>query len=231
MPLRSLSAPLLVLVSVFEMCAWCFDPLGVHSALNDGEPMGLPAAAAAAAVNGGVPLLLAWSVAGGRARVAAVAWPLMAVFCAMQTCFWWWPYLLGESAGVTDIIEEHKAQLALQPRILPRIGFNLVPDVEHTLLFPLSLLAFAAASSELLAGGAVARSPCARNTLAAVGAAASLLPLPLAYRGVSAGQPASRQLGPLLASAGVLVATVRMHAALRRGAARAATATAPKKTR
>lgn len=141
-PNRWLRALPLVIVGGIEVSAWVLDPLGVHAALNDGAPMSLVSRVAAASVNGGVWLLLAKALSscdvGALGHFFA---PFAVSFTMNQWLFWWWPYLLGQSAGLSAMISEHIDQLKGQPRMLPAIGDNLVPTIEHTILQPLSVLA------------------------------------------------------------------------------------------
>ena len=131
-----------------EFCFWTFDPLGVHTCLNDNKPLGV-AGLAAGTVNS-LPLLLTYyGIKQKRQRVSEVSTPLMLLFVYNQWSFWWWPYLLGDLAGLHDMIAEHKVQLSSLPRLLPPIGNHLIPDNEHALLMPLSMLCVAAATSRV----------------------------------------------------------------------------------
>ena len=133
---------------IYEVVAWGLDPLGVHAALNDGQSMNVVPKVASALINGGV-----WLIFGKYCRSVEVgdrktlpSWlygvaPIGGVFTFAQWIFWWWPYLLGETAGTINMQTEHKAQLSQLPRVLPAFGNHLVPDIEHTFLQPLSLLA------------------------------------------------------------------------------------------
>ena len=143
LPMLNRDAAPLAAVGAFQLVVWLLDPLRVHADLADGKPMTLRAKISAAAVNGGIWLGLAYAMTGPvkRPRAAAILVPFAVYFTAAQWVFWWWPYLLGPRAGLTAMIDEHKRQLEQQPRILPAIGDNLVPDIEHTVLQPLSIYA------------------------------------------------------------------------------------------
>lgn len=67
---------------------------------------------------------------------------LSSFFLSIQLYFWWLPYFLG--IAPIAMLEEHVRQLANAPRILPRLqpdNLHLVPDTEHTILLPLTLVA------------------------------------------------------------------------------------------
>jgi len=133
---------LLWLVGVFELVAWGLDPLGVHSALNDGEPLNLFGRIAAAGVNSGILFASAVVLRRRYPMWCSVLFPVVAMFTWNQWTFWWFPYLLGDVSGTVEMVQEHKAQLRHLPRILPPNSDHLVPDIEHTVLMPLSVLAF-----------------------------------------------------------------------------------------
>jgi hypothetical protein len=191
-------------VAAFEAVAWLLDPLGVHTALNDGEPMPLHSRALAAAVNAGIPLFLGGALAARGPKRIALAFPLFTMFCFNQWIFWWWPYFLGSAAGTGEMAAEHAAQLSGVEKMLPALADNrsaLVPDTEHTVLLPLSMnalvFAFPVAGS-VLRTGAAARFHAAVTVLAAA--------LPLGFVDWTA--PLTSQLGPLFTSGLILAANV-----------------------
>jgi DNA polymerase III psi subunit len=140
--LRSALIAPIAAVGAFEVVAWGFDPLGVHTALNDGQSMAVLPKVGLCALNGGLLVYLAsllQSPRSGRSRRTCVISAIVPMFTFAQWTFWWWPYLLGRAAGTLAMQLEHKEQLRGVASVLPTRGDNLVPDLEHTLLMPLSL--------------------------------------------------------------------------------------------
>lgn len=129
----------LIGVGGYELLVWIVDPFRVHTALNDGQPMNVVPRILAGGVNGGLWLWLSGALVKGHKKTTAALLPFVASFTMNQWLFWWWPYLLGSSAGLIEMVEEHKNQLENLPRVLPNIGDHLVPSIEHTILQPLSL--------------------------------------------------------------------------------------------
>ncbi|CAE7819586.1 prpf31, partial [Symbiodinium sp. CCMP2456] len=131
-----------------ESVFWLADPLGVHTAMNKGKPTPWGGRIAAATINGGSHALFAYALMKAKmgntawANVAAGMAPFLAAVNWGQWVFWWWPYVLGKAAGTREMIEEHIEELKELPRILPGDKTkHLVPDIEHTLLQPLTLMA------------------------------------------------------------------------------------------
>ena len=130
-----------------ESVFWLADPLGVHTAMNKGTPMPWGGRIAAATINGGSHALVAHALVKAKtgntawANVAAGMAPFLAAVNWGQWVFWWWPYVLGKAAGTCEMVEEHIEELKELPRILPGDKTkHLVPDIEHTLLQPLTLM-------------------------------------------------------------------------------------------
>lgn len=128
---------LCTVVGVYEVVAWAWDPLGVHVALNDGKEM--EGVMATALINGMLPFLCGVALYRQWRGLSSFLVPFFITFTFMQWAFWWWPYLLGAKAGLADMVAEHKLQLQDLDRWLPPRGDNLVPDIEHTILMPLSI--------------------------------------------------------------------------------------------
>mmetsp|Transcript_19670 Transcript_19670/g.22628 ORF Transcript_19670/g.22628 Transcript_19670/m.22628 type:complete len:227 (+) Transcript_19670:43-723(+) len=130
----------LAAVGLYELAVWIADPFHVHTALNDAKPMTIGSRLLAGGVNGGLWLVLSNALLKGQKKTRAALLPFVSSFTMNQWLFWWWPYLLG-SAGLVDMVAEHKEQLAPLSRWLPSIGDHLVPSNEHAILQPLSLFA------------------------------------------------------------------------------------------
>jgi len=190
----------------FEMVAWGLDPLGVHTALNDGKPMA-PTGKLFTCVINGIYVYLAkrlLSPTEGPAATCAIS-GFVPVFVFGQWIFWWWPYLLGKSAGTLAMQTEHKEQLAALPRLLPARGDNLVPDIEHTLLQPLSLLMLYST------GQLLAKVPgTATNKRWFLGVAGTLTALQSLFIFKGPDGPL-KELGPLLAVSQMVGATAWLH--------------------
>lgn len=227
----------LFLVCAFETWVWSLDPYGVHAALNrtpqgstdlgdslfsnasnqravDEQSMPLWTRVMAICINSGSLLLLYVALRRRWAHTTAVLVPYLAMYCNLQTVFWWWPYLLGDAAGCHAMIAEHKSQLSQLPRLLPPRGANLVPDIEHTILFPLSVLALAcvvrAYVSSVRASGGMDSAFLASRTLAWASALVGLVPLlflrsadPRATLSKTLRTYARRERGPLLAAVSI----------------------------
>eukprot|EP01129_Flabellula_baltica_P015486 TRINITY_DN790_c0_g1_i1.p1 TRINITY_DN790_c0_g1~~TRINITY_DN790_c0_g1_i1.p1 ORF type:complete len:212 (+),score=20.86 TRINITY_DN790_c0_g1_i1:31-666(+) len=124
-----------------EFCFWTMDPLKVHQSLNDGEKLS-PLLSFTNGILNALPLILFYISGKKRSLnyLSHIAIPLIILFTVNQCTFWWWPYLLGDAAGVIEMVSEHKRQLAHLPRVLPEVADHLVPDIEHTLLFVMSVV-------------------------------------------------------------------------------------------
>ena len=174
-----LCTTLLITLSLFEAIAWLLDPLGVHTALNDGELMPLDKRVMAAVANSMTPLGLALSLSFRKGLLSSLFWSLMLLFCTMQTAFWWIPYLFGDIAGMETMINEHKSQLENIHTLLPQIDNHLLPDTEHTLLYPLSLYTMYISTRTLLRDGIVGKSLLSRVFLFLLSSTVSFIPLSL----------------------------------------------------
>ncbi|EGD79592.1 hypothetical protein PTSG_10438 [Salpingoeca rosetta] len=70
---------------------------------------------------------------------ASLLMPVLFLFLSMQLYFWWLPYFFDMAPE--ELREEHARQLADVPKVLPplRHTLHIIPDIEHTILFPLTL--------------------------------------------------------------------------------------------
>lgn len=118
---------LCAVVGVFEVVAWGWDPLGVHTALNDGEEM--EGVMVTALINGLLPFLCGIALHRQWRGLSSFLVPFFTTFTFMQWAFWWWPYLLGDKAGFLDTVSEHKLQLQGLDRWLPPMEDHLVPGM------------------------------------------------------------------------------------------------------
>lgn len=123
-----------------------------------------------------------------------------------QLYFFWLPYVLG--LAPTDRLERYANQLKDAPRILPPIRptepLHLVPDLEHTILLPLSL---AAALSTF--GAYLALENDRRRCLELT--ATLVLAMPLALGVLSASGDRSTRgedIGAMIAAAGILATSL-----------------------
>ena len=119
--------------------------------------------------------------------------------------FWWWPYFLGDAAGTAQMVESHRRELEGLPRLLPafRGADQLVPDIEHTLLLPLSMLTLALAVRDFVQQGHATAAPVVFGL-----ASASVCALPSLFIFRRDVVEPFAELGPILTSASVAVTCI-----------------------
>ncbi|KRX01946.1 hypothetical protein PPERSA_07591 [Pseudocohnilembus persalinus] len=138
--MKNIASFLLIILGMYEILMWTSDPFKVHQTLNNNKQIAKEEIYISCLLNGMPFIFLGHALKKNKSSLTAILFPILIIFTCMQIFFWWAPYFLGEISGSINMINEHKKQLADLPRILYPIKDHLVPDIEHTLLFPLSLL-------------------------------------------------------------------------------------------
>ena len=137
-------------VGIFEVIVWTLDPFGVHTALNNGEPMEWGAKITSSIVNSMFFFALALVLWTNKKPtnlfkyLLIITYPFCYLFFSMQTMFWWLPYFA--QMGNIAMNQEHAQQLQHLHRILPPLQDStsnlpiLIPDIEHTILWIMTII-------------------------------------------------------------------------------------------
>eukprot|EP00049_Salpingoeca_infusionum_P001905 m.51927 g.51927 ORF g.51927 m.51927 type:complete len:239 (-) comp11268_c1_seq1:362-1078(-) len=186
---KALAALCLLCVAGFEAVCWYEDPFGVHTALNDGNAMENADRVRAAIANALPHLLLALTLSCSMTNLSAGLLGILVMFTGMQLFFWWIPYLFGFS---THMYEEHRLQLTAVQTIKPFLFEDaLLPDMEHALLFPLTLVTLLLSIQAYLGTPSTS---CRREALLLLVASVVLAAFPFQ---IETWDPASKQPPPL----------------------------------